>query len=61
MPMAILSNAAIVAQQILVAGQRCPILGRVTMDYLIIDVTDVPHQPVPGDQVVLLGAQGDEP
>ena len=45
---------------VLVAGQRCPILGRVTMDYLIIDVTDLSRQPVPGDQVVLLGAQGDE-
>ena len=43
---------------VLVAGQRCPILGRVTMDYLIIDVTDLSHQPVPGEQVVLLGSQG---
>jgi len=41
----------------LVRGQRCPILGRVTMDQTIIDVTDVPPVVV-GDIATILGAQG---
>ena len=43
--------------QFLVRGARCPILGRVTMDQTIIDVTDVPAVAV-GDVVTILGAQG---
>ena len=41
----------------LVRGQRCPILGRVTMDQTIVDVTDVPAVAV-GDIATILGAQG---
>ena len=41
----------------LVKGRRCPILGRVTMDQTIIDVTDVPGVAV-GDVATILGAQG---
>ncbi len=41
----------------LVRGQRCPILGRVTMDQSIVDVTDVPSVIV-GDVATILGAQG---
>ncbi len=44
---------------ILVAGQRCPILGRVTMDQILIDVSSLRPRPVPGDEAVLLGTQGD--
>ncbi len=43
----------------LIAGRRCPILGRVTMDQLLTDVTDLPAPPQPGDEAVLLGRQGD--
>lgn len=46
--------------QVLVQGRRCPLLGRVTMDYLIIDVSDLPRPPVAGEPVVLLGRQDDE-
>ena len=42
----------------LVRGQRVPILGRVTMDLTMVDVTDVPGAAV-GDEVVLFGEQGD--
>jgi alanine racemase len=42
----------------LVRGQRVPILGRVTMDLTMVDVTDVPGASV-GDEVVLFGGQGD--
>jgi alanine racemase len=41
----------------LLHGRRCPILGRVTMDQTIVDVTDVPGVAV-GDIATILGAQG---
>jgi len=43
----------------LVRGRRCPILGRVTMDQTIVDVTDLPEAAV-GDIATILGAQGGE-
>ena len=42
----------------LVRGRRVPILGRVTMDLTMVDVTEVPDVAV-GDEVVLFGEQGD--
>jgi len=44
---------------VLVRGQRARILGRVCMDQIMVDVTDIPGAQA-GDEVVLLGAQGDE-
>jgi alanine racemase len=44
---------------VLVHGKRCALLGRVTMDLMMIDVTGVPEAKV-GDEVVLLGRQGEE-
>jgi alanine racemase len=44
---------------VLIKGRRCPILGRVTMDQTIVDVTDVPETAC-GDEAVLFGAQGTE-
>jgi alanine racemase len=49
------SDAAVLLQ-----GRRCPLLGRVTMDQIMIDVTDLPETVRPGDEVVLLGGQGGE-
>jgi alanine racemase len=43
--------------QMLVAGRRVPIVGRVTMDLTMIDLTDVPAGV--GDEVVLFGDQGE--
>jgi alanine racemase len=43
----------------LVRGKRCPLLGRVTMDLMVIDVSHIPDAAV-GDEVVLLGRQGEE-
>jgi alanine racemase len=51
-----LSNVGI---SMLVRGKRCPLLGRVTMDLMVIDVSHLPEAAV-GDEVVLLGRQGDE-
>lgn len=42
----------------LVHGRRCPIAGTVTMDQLMLDVGDLPVAA--GDEVVLIGRQGDE-
>jgi len=44
--------------QVLIHGQRCPVLGRVTMDQTIVDVTDVTKLVASGDSVVLVGRQG---
>jgi alanine racemase len=44
--------------QMLVRGKRCPLLGRVTMDLMVIDVSHIPDAQV-GDEVVLMGKQGD--
>ena len=42
---------------VLLQGRRCPILGRVTMDQTVIDVTEI--GPVAsGDEAVLVGRQG---
>ncbi len=44
---------------VLVHGKRCPVLGRISMDSIVIDVTEVEAVQV-GDEAVLLGRQGDE-
>jgi alanine racemase len=44
---------------VLVRGQRCALLGRVTMDLMMIDVSNVDHVGV-GDEVVLMGRDGKE-
>lgn len=46
-----LSNKGVAA----IAGTRAPIVGRVSMDLTILDVTDLPRAPRPGDEVELLG------
>lgn len=43
--------------EVLIHGQRCAVLGRVTMDQTIVDVTDVPGVAA-GDEAVLVGRQG---
>jgi alanine racemase len=45
--------------EVLVRGQRSPIVGRVCMDQTMIDVTVIPDVRQ-GDEVVLIGRQGDE-
>lgn len=44
---------------VLVRGRRAPIVGRISMDYTSVDVTDVPAAEL-GDPVTLIGAAGDE-
>lgn len=52
-----LPRAASNRAHVLIRGHRCPVLGRVTMDQTIVDVTDVPPVAA-GDPVVLVGRQG---
>ena len=47
---------AAVGGEVLIGGRRRPIVGVVTMDQLMVDCGDDPVRP--GDEVVLLGAQG---
>ena len=51
----ILSNRA----SVLVKGRRAPLVGRVCMDMVMADVTDIPDASLE-DEVVLLGRQGGE-
>lgn len=44
--------------EVLVHGKRCPILGRICMDQLMIDVSGT--QAEPGDIVTLFGRDGDD-
>jgi alanine racemase len=44
--------------EVLIGGRRCPVVGQVTMDQLMVDCGDSPVEV--GDAVVLIGAQGDE-
>ena len=42
--------------EVAVAGRRAPLVGRVSMDLTIVDVTDVPEDAVrPGDRVEVFG------
>ncbi len=43
----------------LLRGRRCPIIGRVCMDWLLVDVTDLPDVE-PGDEAVLMGGAGND-
>lgn len=44
---------------LLIRGQRAPIVGRISMDQTVVDVTEIPSVE-PGDEVVILGEQGEE-
>jgi alanine racemase len=50
----ILGNRA----QVLICGRRAPVVGVVTMDMTMVDVTDVPCEV--GDAATLIGADGDD-
>ena len=50
-----LSNKA----DVLIKGKRCRVLGNVTMDMMMVDITDVAPVSV-GEEAVAVGKQGDE-
>src|ERR1035437_7906906 len=43
---------------VLIAGRRCPLAGRVSMDLTTVDVTDLPAPPARGDEAGFFGRQG---
>jgi alanine racemase len=43
--------------EVLIRGKRAPVAGRVCMDLIMVDVTDIPGVSK-GDEVVLIGRQG---
>ncbi len=45
--------------EVLVRGKRAPVVGKVCMDFIMADVTDIPKVLL-GDEVVLIGSQGKE-
>lgn len=44
--------------EVLVGGRRAPVLGRVTMDMAMVDLTGITPEPQVEDEVVLFGRQG---
>ena len=44
---------------VLINGHKAPIVGRVCMDQMMVDVTDIPDVHM-GDQVILIGKSGQE-
>lgn len=45
---------------VLIRGKRCPLLGRVTMDQIVVDVSHLVTTPSSGEEVILIGAQDEE-
>ena len=45
---------------VLIHGRRCPVIGRVSLNITTVDVTDLETEVQWGDEVVLVGQQGDE-
>ena len=44
---------------VLIRGRKAPILGRICMDQMMVDITDIPDARL-GDPVVLVGKDGEE-
>ena len=45
--------------EVLIRGVRCPILGRISMDWISVDASEIPDIS-PGEGVVLIGHSGNE-
>jgi len=43
--------------EVLIRGRRAPVVGKVCMDFTMVDVTGIPHVSE-GDEVILMGRQG---
>ena len=46
--------------EVIIKGTRCRILGKVTMDMIMVDVTQIDQPLGSGDEVTLIGTEGDE-
>jgi alanine racemase len=45
--------------EVLIRGKRAPVVGKVCMDFIMVDVTDIPKVSI-GDEVILMGRQEKE-
>ena len=45
--------------EVLIKGKRCPMVGTICMDQFLVDITDLDNPEI-GDEVVLVGQQGEE-
>jgi alanine racemase len=45
--------------EVLIRGKRAPIVGKVCMDFIMVDVTEIPNVSL-GDEAILMGKQGRE-
>jgi alanine racemase len=52
------SNDGTRGAEVVVAGKRCPVAGRISMDLLAVDVTDVPNSAVRRGHLVTLIGEG---
>jgi alanine racemase len=46
--------------EVLIGGRRCPLVGRVSMDNVTVDVGPDPAGIAEGDEAVLLGRDGED-
>ena len=44
--------------EVIIHGKKVPVVGRISMDWVTVDVTDVPHAQE-GDRVTILGSDGE--
>ena len=50
------SNDGTRGADVMVAGKRCPVAGRISMDLMAVDITDLPHNAARrGHMVTLIG------
>ncbi len=47
-------------QEVLISGYRMPIVGRISMDQCVIDLTELPFWAEPGIEVVFIGSSGQD-
>ncbi len=45
--------------QVLIRGKRCPVVGNICMDQMMVDITELGQVPV-GEEAILIGKQGDD-
>jgi alanine racemase len=45
-------------REVIVGGKRCPMIGRISMDLMAVDVTDLPANAVRRDQMITLIGEG---
>ena len=55
LPLALSNNG-----RVLINGTSCPIIGRVSMDYTMVDVSNVPGEVAWGTPVTIFGSNGNE-